>query len=221
MRFIDYEEHNGRYNMEFDSELLNEAIKKNEKTPVVRFYGWKPACVSLGRNQSEENIDKEYCQNKGIDIVRRVTGGRGLLHDDEVTYSFVCPFEYLNAGNSVIGSYKEISSYIIEGFKTIGINLELGGRKKAETSHDYCMLLSTGADLAYNGKKLIGSAQYRTQGYLLQHGSVLFSYKKEVIEKIFKEETKENTITCINEINSDLTRNDIIKAMKQGFNSKF
>ena len=79
------------------------------------------------------------------------------------------------------------------------------------------MLLSTGADLSYNGKKLIGSAQYRTQGYILQHGSVLFGYNKEVIEKIFNEKTDENSITCIKEINDKLTRRDITEAMKKGF----
>jgi lipoate-protein ligase A len=221
MQFIDYKENNGKYNMDFDLEILNQAIANKNKEPVIRFYGWTPACVSLGRNQSESKVNTEYCREHGIDIVKRVTGGRGLLHDDEVTYSFVCPTDFLNAGDSVINSYKEISSAIIEGFKYIDISLELGGKKKIEASHDYCMLLSTGADLSYNGKKLIGSAQYRTQGYILQHGSVLFGYNKEVIENIFNEKTDENSITCINEINNQLTRQDIIDSMKKGFSSFF
>ena len=221
MQFIDYKENNGKYNMDFDLEILNQAIANKNKEPVIRFYGWTPACVSLGRNQLESKVNTEYCKEHGIDIVKRVTGGRGLLHDDEVTYSFVCPTDFLNAGDSVINSYKEISSAIIEGFKYIDISLELGGKKKIEASHDYCMLLSTGADLSYNGKKLIGSAQYRTQGYILQHGSVLFGYNKEVIENIFNEKTDENSITCINEINNQLTRQDIIDSMKKGFSSFF
>lgn len=221
MQFIDYKENNGKYNMDFDLEMLNQAIKNKEKEPVIRFYGWTPACVSLGRNQSENKLNAEYCKEHGIDIVKRVTGGRGLLHDDEVTYSFVCPANFLNAGDSIINSYKEISSGIIEGFKYLDINLELGGKKKIEVSHDYCMLLSTGADLSYNEKKLIGSAQYRTQGYILQHGSVLFDYNKELIEKIFNEKTDENSITCIKEINNKLTRRDITEAMKKGFRNFF
>ena len=83
------------------------------------------------------------------------------------------------------------------------------------------MLLSTGADLSYNGTKLIGSAQFRKQGYILQHGSVLFSYDKEVIENIFNEKTQENAITCIKEINEKLTREDIINAMSKGFKEYF
>ncbi len=221
MKFIEYKENNGKYNMDYDSDILNQSVKKQEKEPVIRFYGWSPACVSLGRNQSEEKINTEYCRENGIDIVRRVTGGRGLLHDDEVTYSFICPISFLKAGDSIISSYKEISSAIIQGFKYIDIELELGGKKKVEASHDYCILLSTGADLSYNGKKLIGSAQYRTQGYILQHGSVLFSYNKAVIEKIFNEKSDENTITCIKEINNKLSRKDIIDAMKKGFSEFF
>lgn len=220
-KLIEYKVNTGKYNMDFDSFLLEEAIKNEEKEPIIRFYGWSPACVSLGRNQSFDHINVEYCKTNNIDIVKRVTGGRGLLHDDEVTYSFICPCDYLIGGESIIKSYKEISSAIIEGFKNIDINLELGGKKKVEASHDYCMLLSTGADLAYNGIKLIGSAQYRKQGYILQHGSILFSYKKEVIEKIFNEETKENSITCIEEINQNITRLDVINAMTKGFKDYF
>ena len=220
-KLIEYKINTGKYNMDYDSFLLDEAIKNEIKEPTIRFYGWSPACVSLGRNQSIEHINVEYCNANNIDVVKRVTGGRGLLHDDEVTYSFICPSEFLDGGTSIIKSYKEISSAIIEGFKNIDIELELGGKKKVEASHDYCMLLSTGADLSFNGTKLIGSAQYRKQDYILQHGSILFSYNKEVIEQIFNEEAQENTITCIKEINETLTRKDIIEAMTKGFKEYF
>ena len=217
----EYRVYNGADNMRIDSELLEEAISNNYEEPIIRFYGWKPACVSFGRNQKEENINTDFCAKNNIETVRRVTGGRGLLHDDEVTYSFVCPCNYLEGGESIIKSYKEISSAIILGFKSIGIELELGGKKKVNTSFDYCMSLSTGADLTYNDKKLIGSAQFRKQNYLLQHGSVLFSYNKEVIDSIFNEDTDISTITCIKEINPALTRNDIVEAMKFGFRKYF
>jgi len=220
-KLLEYKINTGENNMLIDEQILDNAVKNNEKEPVLRFYGWKPACVSIGRNQSAENINIEYCKSQQIDIVRRATGGRALLHDDEVTYSFVCPVDFLESGSSIIASYKEISSAIIEGFKNINIKLELGGRKKIEASHDYCMLLSTGADLSYNGIKLIGSAQFRKHSYILQHGSVLFSYNAEKIEKIFNEKTQQGSITCINEINPNLKKNDIIEAMKKGFQDYF
>ena len=83
------------------------------------------------------------------------------------------------------------------------------------------MLLSTGADLCYNKKKLIGSAQYRKQGFILQHGSVLFSCKKEEIKHIFNEEVQENTITSIKEIAPFLTRKNVADAIISGFNNYF
>ena len=220
-KLIDYKENNGEYNMSFDSQLLDEAINEKMKEPIIRFYGWNPPCVSLGRNQSFEHIDVYFCKQNGIDIVKRVTGGRGLLHDNEVTYSFICPIDFLRKGESIITSYKEISSAIIEGFKNIDIELELGGKKKIEATHDYCMLISTGADLSHNGKKLIGSAQYRKQGYILQHGSVLFNYNLQIIEKIFQEKNNNNSITYIDEINPALTRKDVVSAMLKGFKDYF
>ena len=207
--------------MRIDSEILAQAIETEEKEPIIRFYGWEPACVSFGRNQEEAHINKELCNENGIDTVRRVTGGRGLLHDDELTYSFVCPIDYLQNGKSIIKSYKEISSAIIEGFKLLDIELELGGKKHVNTSFDYCMSISTGADLCFQDKKLIGSAQYRSQGYLLQHGSVLFSYNEALIDKIFNEKMDANTITCIQEINPNLTRQDVANAMQEGFAKYF
>lgn len=220
-KIINYRENTGKYNMDCDIELLNSSVKEHSQVPILRLYGWSPKCVSLGRNQKSQTINESFCRNNKIDIVKRATGGRGLLHDDEVTYSFICPIKYLNSGESIIASYKEISSAIILGFKYIDINLELGGKKKPDVSPNYCMMLSTGADLCFNGLKLIGSAQYRTQGYLLQHGSVLFSYDKELIKKIFNECPDKNSIICIKELNNNLTRNDVTEAIKKGFKEYF
>lgn len=218
---IDYKEYNGADNMRIDSLILEDAVKKQSKEPVLRFYGWNPPCVSLGRNQSAEHINTEFCEANGIDIVRRVTGGRGLLHDNEVTYSFVCSCDFPEGGESIIKSYKEISSAIIEGLKTLGISTEIGSKKQKKTSFDYCMSLATGADICFEGKKLIGSAQYRTQNYILQHGSILFGCNQDFIENIFNEKTNADSIIGINEINPNLTRKDITEALKYGFKEYF
>ena len=221
IKIIKYEEYKGAVNMDIDRKLLEEAINGQEKSAILRLYGWKPKCVSIGRNQSEEHINKQYCIQNGIDIVKRPTGGRGLLHDDELTYAFISPASILQNGESIINSYKEISNALIEGFKKLNINLTIGGKNKIKTSFDYCMSLSTGADLNYNGKKLIGSAQYRTQGYILQHGSILFSYNKELLEQIFNEKVNTETLTCIKEINENITIRETIEAVKKGFKDLF
>lgn len=214
MEMIPYSSDTGRKNMETDAEMLETAISTGRKTPVFRLYGWKPACVSLGRNQKDDFINYDVLKKHNIDVVRRLTGGRALLHDDEITYSFVCPVSYLQNGEHVVSSYKEISQILIEKFKKLGIELDFGTSKAVRTKFDYCMLLSTGADLCYKGKKLIGSAQCRKNGYILQHGSILYDYDKELLEEIFNEKIDSNSITTIKEINRNLKKDEIIEALR-------
>ena len=116
-------------------------------------------------------MDFDFLDKHNIDVVTRLTGGRALLHDMELTYSVVCSQNLLENGQSVIASYKEISGFLVEAFNLMGVNLVLGN-DSVHTHHDYCMLVSTGADLNYSGRKFIGSAQCRKKGYILQHGSI-------------------------------------------------
>lgn len=196
--------------MQIDSDLLDNAIKKQVKEPIFRLYGWSPACVSLGRNQKDDFVDQEFLKSCGIDVVRRLTGGRALLHDDEITYSYVCPVSSLKHGENVVESYKEISQILINAFAKLGIELDFGGTRKPQGHKDYCMLVSTGADLCWNGRKLIGSAQFRKEGYILQHGSILYDYNKSLLEKIFKEKVDTSSIVSVKEINPHITRQDIV-----------
>lgn len=210
MKYINYQVLTGQENMRIDSDLLDSVIENKLDYPIFRLYAWKPACVSLGRNQKDDFLDRSFLKENNIDVVRRLTGGRALLHADEITYSFICPTLYLKNGEHVVSSYKEISRILIGKFKTIGIDLDFGSNKPIKTGFDYCMLISTGADLCYHGKKLIGSAQCRKQGYILQHGSILYDYDKALLEKIFKEPVSTDEITSIKEINPKLTKEKII-----------
>lgn len=217
MQYINFEINTGEKNMQIDNDLLDSAVLNSLQEPIFRLYGWSPACVSLGRNQSDSFLDKEFLKSQNIDLVRRLTGGRALLHDKELTYSYICPVTYLKNGQSVVESYKEISQILIDGFKKLGIELEFG-QKKVNTKYDYCMSLSTGADLCYKGKKLIGSAQFRKDGYILQHGSILLDYNQELLDRIFKNDssdknTGENYLTCVNQINPNITVDCIKNAL--------
>ena len=219
-KFIDYSVNSGSYNMEFDEFLINESIKNSDKTPILRLYGWKPACVSLGRNQ-KDNIDYDLCKKLGLDVVRRATGGRALLHDKELTYSFVCPADFLENKDSVILSYKEISGALILGMKKFGIKVEFPENKRIKTDKNYCMSLATGADLSCNDKKLIGSAQMRKSGYILQHGSILIDVDFETIKKLFHEAVNPDEITFLREIKKEINFDELVSAIKFGFEKKF
>lgn len=214
MKFIPFEIKTGLENMQFDSDLLDNAIENHLSEPVFRLYGWVPACVSLGRNQKDDFVDNQLLKKYNIDVVRRLTGGRALLHDNEITYSYVCPVEHLKNGENVVESYKEISQILIDGFKKLGIELNFGGERKLQGHRDYCMLVSTGADLCYQGRKLIGSAQFRKNGYILQHGSILYDYDKQLLEDIFKEKVDASSIITVKEINPDIKKEDIIEVLR-------
>lgn len=215
MKIIPYETRTGKENMQIDSDLLDFAIKNELKEPIFRLYGWEPACVSLGRNQKDDFLDYELLNSKNIDVVRRLTGGRALLHDNEITYSFICPESFLQNGSHIVSSYKEISQILIDKFKKLGIDLDFGASKPIKTGFDYCMLISTGADLCYKEKKLIGSAQCRSHGYILQHGSILYDYDKNLLEEIFKEKVSTDEITSIKEINPKLSKREIIDILNE------
>lgn len=204
MKYIKFGTYSGQENMQIDSDLLNKAIEEQERETIFRLYAWSPKCISLGRNQKDD-----FIKGKSIDVVKRLTGGRALLHDNEITYSCVMPAQ---EGISVNDSYKQISGILINFFKTLGVELDFGENKKISTKFDYCMLISTGADVCYQGKKIIGSAQFRKQGYILQHGSILFDYDKTFLEELFGEEVK--GITTVKEILPDMTKTEFVKKLE-------
>ena len=200
----------GQFNMDYDLKMLNFAIKNKIDYALIRFYQWYPKCVSIGRNQKEDIVVPV-----GVDKVKRLSGGRALLHDRELTYCFVSKV----FKPSIIESYKDISDGLILGFKKLGIELEYA--KNKSDNQNYCMNISSGADVSYKGKKFIGSAQFRKEGYLMQHGSIPYELDYELIEKIFNEPIEKDKIITLNEIKPDLSTRQIIEALKEGFKEKF
>ena len=101
MRYIKFGTYTGAENMQIDSDLLDEAIETQAQEPVFRLYAWKPRCISLGRNQKDDFIEANGVKE---DVVRRLTGGRALLHDDEITYSYVTPISIIPDGETISAS---------------------------------------------------------------------------------------------------------------------
>lgn len=219
MRYVKFGTYTGAENMQIDSDLLDEAIEKQLQEPIFRLYAWEPRCISLGRNQKEDFLEANGVKE---DVVRRLTGGRALLHDNEITYSYVTPISIIPDGETISASYKYISGILIDFFKTLGVELDFGGtpkfsmgQVKGSMKFDYCMLISTGADVCYQGKKIIGSAQYRKQGYILQHGGILFGYDKELLESLFHEEVTKDSIITVNDILPDMTKEEFVKRFEE------
>ncbi len=189
-RFIDTGISDGFTNMAIDEAIFR--VHEKEKTPpTLRVYEWKPAALTVGFFQNiAKDIDKQKCLEKGIDIVRRATGGRSVLHKDELTYSVVasgkCGFPY-----GVSGSYRAISQGLIAAYNHLGLNVDLSPHREAAAAA-VCFNAASFGDLTCQGRKIAGSAQYRSGDALLQHGSLPISLDVPLIFSILKFSSGEN-----------------------------
>ena len=155
--------------MALDEALLN-GLAEGWSEPALRFYDWDPPALSLGYSQDAADVDFDACERLGVDVVRRPTGGRAVLHTAELTYGVTLP-----AGKeSIAQSYCRISQAIARGISRLGVTaaLELGKVAPPTSRSADCFAASTAADLVAAGRKIVGSAQVRRRGVLLQHGSI-------------------------------------------------
>jgi lipoate-protein ligase A len=176
----------GAINMALD-EAIAQSVREGEVPPTIRFYGWEPAALSLGYFQSlEKEVNIEACEERGIDVVRRLTGGRAVLHNDELTYSLVVSEDISFLPDSIIESYKIISQGLLAGLKELGIEAELVSlsdkKKKRGDKSAACFDAPSWYEISVDGKKIVGSAQTRREGVILQHGSIL---NTQDIDKLF------------------------------------
>ena len=168
----------GASNMSIDAALLEEIEASAEPRTVVRFYGWQTPTISLGRNQKiERAVDAGYCRANGIDIVHRPTGGRAVLHDDELTYAVISN-DAEAFGDTIYGNYRRVSEALCLGYNRLGVEAVLAPdtRKATGTSDDDvdlpCFLSTSRYELMVRGRKIVGSAQRRVRRSFLQHGSM-------------------------------------------------
>ncbi len=212
MDFIDTGYNNAFINMAIDEVLLSSRV------PILRFYQWEPCAVSIGRYQDLDDIDIEYCTENSIDVVRRITGGKAVLHENELTYSFIIDKEMMP--RSIIESYKIISSAIIQGLRTLGLNPEMNRLKVENRDNPVCFREPSFNELTINRKKFVGSAQVRRKGKLLQHGSILTGINTEKHSSCFKEKPEvddlRKRITYI-----DIPEEKLKSAIKHGFSGYF
>lgn len=172
--FIDTGYHTGQFNMDFDVQRA-EAVDAGTANPMIRVYRWDPWCISLGRHQKETDINAEATKRDGIDIVRRPTGGRAILHAEELTYSAIFPSE----GRGIMEVYKLISEALSAGLATLAPGVEMAksqpnfAKLYKEPGSVPCFSSSARYEIIHNEKKLVGSAQRRIGGTVLQHGSIL------------------------------------------------
>jgi lipoate-protein ligase A len=163
----------GATNMAVDEAILSAAIN-GLVPPTLRFYAWSPPCLSLGRNQPLTDVDQVACRAAGIDVVRRPTGGRAILHTDELTYSVVLPQSDPRAQGDVVQSYRQLSKGLLAGFRRLGAVTTQSQEHRAQTTEitAVCFETPSAYEITAGGQKLVGSAQWRARGGVLQHGTL-------------------------------------------------
>jgi lipoyl(octanoyl) transferase len=178
----------GAENMAIDAGLLTEVENSPDPKTFVRLYRWRRPTVSLGRNQTiEDAVDRTFCAEKGIDVVHRPTGGRAVLHDDELTYA-VASNDTSCFGDTIYANYKSVSEALCSGFNHLGVPAILAPEtRKAATDHSEgdppCFISPSRYELTVRGRKIVGSAQRRLRRGFLQHGSMPIACDREMLAR--------------------------------------
>jgi lipoate-protein ligase A len=233
--FINTGSNDPYYNMAMDEALLN-FVSRGEIDPVIRFYTWNPATLSVGYFQRlTKEIDIEKVKEKGYGMVRRQTGGRGVLHDKELTYSVIVPESHPDMPSTVTEAYRVISEGLLEGFKLLGFDTYFAIPRSKEEREKLkqprsavCFDAPSWYELVVEGRKIAGSAQVRQKGVILQHGSLLqdvdvddlfdmFKFKNDRLKDKMKQAFVEKAV-AINDIsNRHITIEDMEVAFEEGF----
>ncbi len=230
-RFINSGRLKPNENMAMDEAILFGIINKNDP-PVIRVYDWDPPTVSFGYHQKiNEHILLDKVKEYGFGLVRRPTGGRAVLHYDEVTYAVISRTDGILAG-SVLESYQKIGKVLLATLHEIGIDAtmqdSMPSEKEQKTWVNPCFTSASKYEINYKGKKIIGSAQIRKGSALLQHGSILLNHNQELMAELMptksnkeKETIKKllsrKTIAVNDLIENSLSFNDFVNILKKNF----
>lgn len=190
----------GAWNMAIDEAIL-EAIGAGAAPPTLRLYAWEPACLSLGYAQPFADVDHQKLAEHNWDIVRRATGGRAILHTDELTYSVTGPQDDPQLTGGVLESYRRLSQALLLALQILGLPAEAlpqptppaGNNRPKEP---VCFEVPSNYEITVYGKKLVGSAQARKKAGVLQHGTLPLHGDLTRITKVlaFPEEAKRQQV---------------------------
>ncbi|WP_335872793.1 lipoate--protein ligase family protein [Bacillus sp. 2205SS5-2] len=234
-RFIDSGNCSPYFNMALDEALLD-WHSEGMIPPTIRFYGWNPATLSIGYFQKiEREINLEMVKKHNLGFVRRPTGGRGVLHEHELTYSVIVSEEHPDMPKTVTEAYRVISEGILKGFQLLGFDAYFAvPRTEEERSSlknprsSVCFDAPSWYELVVEGRKVAGSAQTRQKGVILQHGSILLDLDEDKLFSLFNypndrvkdrmQRAFKNKAVAINDISDHVIRIEEAKiAFKKGF----
>lgn len=221
----------GAWNMALDEAIL-EAVGQGAVLPTLRLYGWQPPCLSLGYAQPVSDVDFDQLRARAWQLVRRPTGGRAILHADELTYSVIAPLREPRVYGSILESYRHLSQALLLGLQRLGVDAHADRVSTTAAPKTavgpVCFEVPSTYEITVGGKKLIGSAQARRREGVLQHGSLpLFGNLTRIVEVLrFSDENerqaaadrlRERALTIENCLARPVTWQSAAQALMAGF----
>lgn len=219
----------GRWNMALDEAIL-ETVSRGEALPTLRLYAWEPACLSLGISQHASDADFERLVVHGWDLVRRPTGGRAILHTDELTYSVALPVTDPIAQLDIVESYRALSAVLMAALDALGAQTQADRRADttAKRPGPVCFEVPSHYEITVEGRKLIGSAQVRKSSGILQHGSLplrgdlgricdALDFAGESARDAARQAVRERALTLEEALGRDVSWDEVATQIVEGF----
>ena len=220
----------GARNMAVDSAIAG-AVGAGRQPATLRLYGWNPYCLSLGYGQRIREADTEALRRNGWDLVRRPTGGKAILHGDELTYSLCLPLDHPLASGDIVASYRRISTLLLRALEALGLSATAeatdasAGRAR---SGPVCFAQPSHYEILVDGRKLIGSAQLRRKGVMLQHGTIpicgdvarvcdALRFESEAARAKQRTRTRQRAVTLTEALGRSPAWDEVADALEAGF----
>jgi len=197
-------------------EAISEAVRQKLSPPTLRLYQWDRPSVTIGYFQKTSEININYCAEKGYPVVRRATGGRAILHDIELTYSFSS-----SNNGGLLENYAVISKALVKGLNLIGINARISFVKKRCGSfrNPACFKSVSYGEVTLDGRKVIGSAQKRYHNGFFQQGSIMLNFKAKELCNVLNGSNEEDfrNIGSISDSGREVTFYELKPLLKEAF----
>lgn len=224
----------GAYNMAVDSAIA-QAIGAGRQAATLRLYGWNPFCLSLGYGQRAREADTEALRQRGWDLVRRPTGGKAILHGDELTYSLCLPLDHPLASGDIIESYRRLSGGLLRALEILGLSAIANPARESalnQPAGPVCFVQPSHYEILVDGRKLIGSAQLRRKSVMLQHGTIplcgdvgricdVLSFKSAAERAEQKERARRRALTLSQALGREPSWTEVASAFEAGFVDAF
>jgi len=178
----------GSWNLALDDAIF-QSVRTGSSPPTLRLYRWSSPALSIGYAQDRDrDVDRDACRARGIDVIRRITGGRAVLHDAEVTYSVSAPAGLPGFGTGLDEAYRRVAAGLIAGLRLLGLRTAAPAPRDPSRPRRQAACFATTArhEIAVEGRKLVGSAQRREGGAFLQHGSILLESHDELLGQVLR-----------------------------------